>query len=61
VRLWDAITGAWKQTLEGHEDWVHAVAFSPDGKVLASAAAKTVRLWDAITGAWKQTLEGHRS
>ena len=33
VRLWDAATGAALQTLEGHTDWVSAVAFSPDGKM----------------------------
>jgi WD40 repeat protein len=60
VRLWDATTGAWKQTLEGHSGPVRAVAFSPDSKVLASASSdETVRFWDATTGAWKQTLEGH--
>jgi len=48
------------QTLEGHSNWVLAVAFSPDGKLLASASDDMiVRLWDSATGAALQTLEGH--
>jgi len=60
VRIWDPVTGALLQMLEGHLDWVTAVVFSPDGKMLASVSHdKTVRIWDPATGAPLHTLKGH--
>ncbi|KAM0147384.1 hypothetical protein ACHAPG_010625 [Botrytis cinerea] len=48
------------QTLEGHCSSVSSVAFSQDGKIVASGSGdKTIRLWDTATGKSLQTLEGH--
>lgn len=48
------------QALVGHLHSIKALAFSSDGKVLASTSFdKTAKLWDAGTGTALHTLEGH--
>jgi hypothetical protein len=43
--------------LRGHTNNIYALAFSPDGKTLASGSMdQTVKLWDTVTGALRETI-----
>ncbi|PTB57547.1 hypothetical protein M431DRAFT_479145 [Trichoderma harzianum CBS 226.95] len=49
-----------RQTLDAG-DMVNLVAFSPNGRVLASTLGRNVEFWEASTGSHQRTLEGHHS
>jgi len=54
-----AATGAETLTLSGHQARLQALAFSPDGKTLATRSKDTtVKIWDVATGREVQTLFG---
>jgi WD40 repeat protein len=49
-----------RDTLKGHTEFVRSVAYSPDGKTLASGSGdQTIKLWDMVTGKEQATLKGH--
>jgi WD40 repeat protein len=44
----------------GHSNEIQSIAFSPDGKILASGSAdKTIKIWDVKKGKEIRTLTGH--
>ena len=51
------------ESLRGHEEWVSAVAFSPDGlRIVSGSNDHTIRLWNAETGQpIGEPLRGHNS
>ena len=64
VRQWNTKTRMCQRTfsLTKHTDAIHSVAFSPDGKTLATASFDgNYLLWETPTGLFKETLAEDRS
>ena len=59
VKLWDVAGGQEILTLKGHSSGVVSIAFSPDGKRMATVSSLdlTVRLWDVASGQELLTLK----
>jgi WD40 repeat protein len=62
VKVWDALTGQQLLSLKGDTRTLTSVAFSPDGKRLASGSAdRTVKVWDLQTAQQVLSLQGHKN
>jgi WD40 repeat protein len=62
ILLWQIADSQQRFSLEGHNAWVTAIAFSPTSKILASGSHdQTVRLWNLETQVCHQVLQGHTS
>jgi len=66
VSIWEVATGKQFRALEGHDGGVYGIAFSPDGKLLASGTGNswehngyTVRLWEIASGMERKRFLGH--
>jgi WD40 repeat protein len=58
--LWRLCNSGHRVPIQGHRGAVLSLAFSPDGKTLASASwDRTVGLWDVATGKQQRALIGH--
>ena len=58
IRLWDVASGRLRMALRGHKGLVNKLAYSPDGRTLASASMdNTIRLWDVVSGQPRATLK----
>lgn len=60
IKLWDTVTGKQIAVLVGHEDAVTSIAFSTNGKYLASGSRdRTIKLWDMSTRKVTNTIKAH--
>ena len=61
VRTWDVASGKLRWAQAGHLHGISALAFNPNGKMIASAGSDgTIILWNSVTGKQLANLAAHK-
>ena len=58
IAFWDVSTGAHLKSITPQQT-TYSIAFSPDGRRLASSHQREINFWDIGTGELMKTLSGH--
>jgi WD40 repeat protein len=62
IRLFDIPSGAQRQKINNHADWVTNVSFSPNSKLIATASRdKAAKVFDVDSGALVATYSRHKA
>ncbi|EFP87362.1 protein with putative role during mitosis [Puccinia graminis f. sp. tritici] len=60
IRIWDCNSGQCIKTLVGHDNWIRALVFHPNGRhLLSSSDDKTIRAWELRTGRCVKVVDAH--
>jgi WD40 repeat protein len=60
MTIWNISSGREEMTWKAHKQPVDDIAFSPDGRILATGSSDgTAKLWDPVTGREVAVLRGH--
>jgi WD40 repeat protein len=57
ITIWDVASHQEVATLEGHEELVRQLAFTPDGDCLVSVSKNQLRVWRAASRSEADTAE----
>jgi len=59
ISIWDTNSGELLMSLEGHDDWISAVAWSSANNIASASLDQTLRQWDGTTGAQISNFEAN--